>query len=225
MVSELLPLISLFKLRSSKMGLDKRLKALQAKVFKLEKIDNSSFNGWGNNSSSTVVVAEAVPAEVPPQNPNQEQTSPLAAFLCILNVKLGSALLAVPYASQQAGLVTSLVMMALFVGAVIVSCIVCTELAIKTKVDSYHKLVKAYCNDYVFQLTQSAILLIVFGRLIASIELVGDQSDRLFSALYGHDFCYTHWYLNRWFIMIAATYLLIVPLCCIRTVSFMKFPR
>lgn len=151
-------------------------------------------------------------------------TSQLAAFFCLLNVTIGAGLLAMPYVTQTAGLVTSIIMMAFFVSSVIVTCIICAELTVQTDVESYHKIVQVYCHNWLYLFSQAAILLLCFGTAVAYIAVIGDQSDRVFASLYGHDFCYT-WYLDRTFIMVAVTLVLIKPLCSAKTVDFLKYAR
>lgn len=149
-------------------------------------------------------------------------TSQLAAFLVTLNVTVGAGMLAMPYAAQMAGLVPSLMIMALFTAAIVVTTIICTELTVKTSVESYHKLVEAHCHRYLYQFTQACILMLVFGAAVAYIVVIGDQADRVFASIYGHTFCY-NWYMNRTFIMSIVTVFLVKPLCCAKTVDFLKY--
>lgn len=151
-------------------------------------------------------------------------TSQLAAFLVTLNVTVGAGLLAMPFAVQEAGLTTSLMIMVIFVAAIVVTTIICTELTVKTGVESFHKLVRAHCHNYLYQFTQVCILLLVFGTAVAYIVVIGDQTDRVFASLYGHTFCYT-WYMNRTFIMAIVTVFVVKPLCCAKTVDFLKYAR
>lgn len=188
------------------------------KLFKDKTCDS---NLEANNSSS--IIAKELD-DFKSAKEFREYTSPLAAFFCILNVKLGAALLTIPYASQQAGLVSSLVMMALFVAAVLVTCIICAELSAKLGVESYHKLIQTCCHRYIYQFSQAAILLVVLGKTIAGMKLVADQSEKLFAVLFGQEFCNT-WYLGRDFIMTSATHLLIIPLCCGKSINFVRYVR
>lgn len=153
-------------------------------------------------------------------------TSQLAAFLVILNVTVGVGLLAMPAAIQTAGLITSMIVQVIFVSFIIVTCIMCSELTYKTtgKVNSYHKLVQAHCHEYVYQLTQVSILLKIFMLAIAYIVVIGDQADRTFASIYGHDFCF-NWYMNRAFIMSITTLFLIIPMSSSRTVDVLKYTR
>lgn len=187
-------------------------------------IDINSRNGQqsdvevprANRSSNSTVVDSTTP------NEPVVFTSQVAAFLCILNVTVGAGLLAMPYASQASGLVTSIIMMAVFAAAVVVTCIMCTELTVKANVESYHKIVQKHCHNYIYQFCQACILLLVFGTAVAYIVIIGDQSDRIFASLYGHTFCYT-WYMSRTFIMSIVTVMIVKPLCCARTVEFLKY--
>lgn len=155
-----------------------------------------------------------------PQPP--KYTSQIAALFIIVNVTVGAGLLAMPSAMQASGLVTSLIMQAIFLLAVIVTCIMSTELTVKTGANSYHRVMEAHCHRYVYQFSQIALVLIVFGTAIAYIVIIGDQFDRVFASLYGPTFCYT-WYLNRRFIMSATTVFVLKPLCSARTVDFLKY--
>lgn len=151
-------------------------------------------------------------------------TSQLAAFLITINVTIGAGLLAMPFAIQAAGLVTSIIIQLIFLVLIIITCIMSTELTVKTNVDSYHKVIQAHCHPYVYQSTQVALLLMVFGAVVAFIVIIGDQSDRVFASVYGPTFCYT-WYMNRRFVMSIVTFLFIKPLCCAKTVDFLKYGR
>lgn len=151
-------------------------------------------------------------------------TSQIAALFIVVNVTVGAGLLAMPSAMQASGLVTSLIMQAIFLLAVIVTCIMSTELTVKTGVNSYHRVIEAHCHRLVYQFAQVALVLIVFGTAIAYIVIIGDQFDRVFASLYGPTFCYT-WYLNRRFIMSASTVFVLKPLCSARTVDFLKYGR
>lgn len=159
--------------------------------------------------------------------PNEEPekyTSQLAALLITVNVTVGAGLLAMPYAMQSSGLITSIVIQLVFLLLVIITCIMCTELTVKTGTNSYHRVVQAHCHPLVFQFTQLAILLIVFGTTVAYIVIIGDQSDRVFASVYGSTFCYK-WYMSRRFIMSAVTVFIIKPLCSAKTVDFLKYGR
>lgn len=151
-------------------------------------------------------------------------TSQLAALLIIVNVTVGAGLLAMPYAMQVSGLVPSIIIQLMFLLSIITTCIIITELTVKTNVNSFHKIVEARCHPYVFQFAQISLLLLVFVVTIAFIVIVGDQADRLFADIYGHDFCYK-WYMNRRFIMSATTVFFMKPLCSSKTVEFLKYAR
>lgn len=151
-------------------------------------------------------------------------TSQLAALLIIVNVTVGAGLLAMPYAMQVSGLIPSIIIQLVFLVSIIATCIIITELTVKTDVNSFHRIVEARCHPYVFKFTQISILLFVFVVAVAFIVIVGDQADRLFADIYGHEFCYK-WYLNRRFIMSATTVFIMKPLCSAKTVEFLKYAR
>lgn len=151
-------------------------------------------------------------------------TSQTAALFIIINVTIGAGLLAMPSAMQASGLVTSLIMQGIFLLAVTITCIMSTELTVKTGANSYHRVMEAHCHRHVYQFAQVALVLIVFGTAIAYIVIIGDQFDRVFASLYGPTFCYT-WYLNRRFIMSASTVFVLKPLCSAKTVDFLKYGR
>lgn len=149
-------------------------------------------------------------------------TSQLAVLLITINVTVGVGLLAMPFSMQVAGVVPSMLVQVVFLALVIITCIMCIELTIKSGVNSYHAIIAAHCHPLVYQFTQVAILLIVFGTSIAYIVTIGDQADRLFASLYGPTFCKS-WYMNRRFIMSFVTLITIKPLCSARTVDFLKY--
>lgn len=149
-------------------------------------------------------------------------TSQLAALLISVNVTVGVGLLALPAAMQTSGLVTSIIVQVVFLISVVITCIMCTELTVKTNVNSFHQLVKAHCHPYLYQFAQISLLLMVFGTVVAYLVIIGDQSDRFFATIYGPTFCYT-WYMNRRFIMMTLTMTFIKPLCLAKTVDFLKY--
>lgn len=164
------------------------------------------------------------PASPEVQSADIKYTSQLAALLIIVNVTVGAGLLAMPYSIQASGLVASMLVQGVFLGMIITTCIMCTELTVKAGVDSYHRLVAAHCHPYIYQLAQVTLLMIVFGTSVAFIVIIGDQADRVFATLYGSTFCY-NWYMNRRFIMSAVTVFVIKPLCASKTVDFLKYAR
>jgi len=170
-------------------------------------------NGTDNESPTDYPAAEPV-----------KYTSQFAAFLITVNVTVGAGLLAMPFAIQTSGLITSLIVQVFFLAFIITTCIICTELTVKTEVNSFHRVVQVHCHHLVYQVTQIAILLMVFGAVVAFIVIIGDQSDRVFASLYGSKFCLT-WYMNRRFVMSFVTVFVIKPLCCAKTVDFLKYGR
>lgn len=176
-------------------------------------------------NSDTDAPREQSSSECDRPEPNKPvvYTSQWATLFIIVNVTIGVGLLAMPYAMQMAGIVTSMIVQLIFLSLIVITCIMCIEMTVKTDgVDSYHRLVFSHCHPYVYQGTQVSILLIVFGATVAYIVTVGDQADRLFASLYGPTFCNT-WYMNRRFIMSALTLLAMKPLCSARTVDFLKY--
>uniref|UniRef100_A0A6G1SCE4 Putative sodium-coupled neutral amino acid transporter 7 n=1 Tax=Aceria tosichella TaxID=561515 RepID=A0A6G1SCE4_9ACAR len=157
------------------------------------------------------------------QDPNHPiYTSQWATLFIIVNVTIGVGLLAMPFAMQTAGIVTSIIAQLFFLALTIITCIMCIELTVKSEVGSYHEIIERHCSRFAYQFTQASILLICYGSAVAYIVTIGDQSDRLFSTLYGQNFSET-WYLNRKFIMSFFTVLFIKPLCSARTVDFLKY--
>lgn len=149
-------------------------------------------------------------------------TSQLAALFITINLALGVGLLAMPHAVQTAGIITSLLVVIVFLLGVVVTCIMCTELTVKANVNSFHQLVKKHCHPYLYQFTQVSLLLMTFGTVVAFLVIVGDQSDRFFASIYGPTFCYK-WYMNRRFVIVTLTMGLVKPLCYAKTVDFLKY--
>lgn len=172
-----------------------------------------------NQSSSTNGQAEE-------RTPEQTvtYTTQLATLLITVNVSVGVGLLALPYALQTSGLVMSLIVQLIFLVTIVSTCIMSTEMTVKAGVDSFHRMIQTHCHPFVYQFAQVSLLLIVFGTTVAYIVIIGDQADRVFASLYGPTFCYT-WYMNRRFIMSAITVFAVKPLCCAKTVEFLKYGR
>lgn len=149
-------------------------------------------------------------------------TSQLATLFIIVNVTIGAGLLAMPFATNAAGLVSSIMVQLIFLCLIVITCIMCIELTFKSDSLSYHEIVQKHCHPSLYYLTQVSIFLITFGTAVAFIVTIGDQSDRVFASLYDSTFC-SAWYLDRRFIMTMVTLFLIEPLCSARTVDFLKY--
>lgn len=149
-------------------------------------------------------------------------TSQLAALFIIVNVTIGAGLLAMPFAMQTAGVVVSIIFQLVFLCLIVITCIMCIELTVKSEAKSYHEIVQKHCHPFFYHLSQVSIFLITFGVAVAFIVTIGDQSDRVFKTRYGPTFC-SYWYLSRRFIMAFVTLTVIKPLCSARTVDFLKY--
>lgn len=151
-------------------------------------------------------------------------TSQTATLFILINVTLGIGLLAMPGATYKAGIITSIMSSLVLLILIITTCIMCVELTVNSGAKSYHEMIRRHCGSILYNLTQVAILLVVFGTTVAYIITVGDQSDRLLATLYGDQFC-KYWYLDRNFVMTISTALLMIPLCCLKTVDSLKYAR
>lgn len=152
-------------------------------------------------------------------------TTQAATLFIIVNVTVGVGLLALPFAMNMAGLVSSIIISIFFVLLVATTCIMCTELTIKSNVKSYHEIVKIHCHPIVYKITQTSILLLVFGTTVAYLVTIGDQSDRLFKTITNSSHFCDKWYMHRRFIMVMSTILFIKPLCALKTIDFLKYAR
>ena len=73
------------------------------------------------------------------------------------------------------------------------------------------------------RLTTSIIVAVyTFGTCITFLIIIGDQFDRAFYSLIGHEFC-DRWYLNRDFIVPTTSLFLILPLCYTKRIDFLKY--
>ena len=149
-------------------------------------------------------------------------TSQWATLFIVVNVTVGVGLLAMPYVMQEAGIVSSMIIQLVLLALIMITCIMCVELTVKSEVNSYHQIIQVHCHSTVYQLTQASIILMVFGAAVAYIVTMGDQADRLFDSWYGDSFCHK-WYMNRKFSMSILTLVAIKPLCSARTVDFLKY--
>lgn len=183
---------------------------------------NLSQNRQSNIQSS---YDEIIPSNAPRTQEVSEPvyTSQLAALFITVNVTIGAGILAMPAIMSTAGLVPSLIIQIFFLLAIIVTVIMCTELTVKTNVSSYHQVIQARCHRYVYYYTQATLLMLCFGAAVAFIVVIGDQSDRILSLLYPTEFCNHPWYMNRGVIMTITTFMFIKPLCCAKTVDFLKY--
>jgi len=72
------------------------------------------------------------------------------------------------------------------------------------------------------RVTSLIVTVYCFGTCITFLIIIGDQFDRAFASLVGHQFCH-HWFLNRDFIMPATSLVLILPLCYSKTIDFLQY--
>lgn len=182
--------------------------------------DQSISNNLTNDANSEITI----PHETVDGN-SVIFTSQTAALFITVNVTIGAGILALPASVNAAGLIPSMIIQLIFLILVIVTVIISTELTVKTNVNSYHQVIKARCHRYLYIYTQVSLLLIVYGTTVAYIVIIGDQAEKLFSLLDKETFCKGNppWYMTRRFIMTIATSVFIKPLCCAKTVDFLKY--
>lgn len=161
--------------------------------------------------------------EEPPTFTNQ-----LAALIIIVNVTIGAGLLAMPDAVQDAGIIPAMIVQVPFVIMIIVTCIMCTELTVKTKATSFHQVIEARCHRYVYYFTQGSLLLMSFGVLVAMVVIIGDQYLNFLRYVYtfpkrqdGTE--YLPWYLSTRCILGLVSFFVIKPICVSKTVDFLKY--
>ena len=85
---------------------------------------------------------------------------------------------------------------------------------------SYHEVMSSMCGPKAKILVAADIAVATYGICIAYLVIIGDQYDRMFASLVGKDFC-KYWFLDRR-VMIAATSLLIYPICLLKRLDFLR---
>ncbi|KAG2470174.1 putative sodium-coupled neutral amino acid transporter 7 [Polypterus senegalus] len=153
-------------------------------------------------------------------------TSTLGAIFIVVNAALGAGLLNFPAAFSTAGGITSGIVLQMCMLVFIISGLVI--LAYSSQVSNertYQEVVRAVCGRIPGVICDIAIAVYTFGTCIAFLIIIGDQLDKLISAVAHETDGVTskHWYIDRKFTISLTSILLILPLSIPKEIGFQKY--
>nr|CAB3266259.1 putative sodium-coupled neutral amino acid transporter 7 [Phallusia mammillata] len=155
-------------------------------------------------------------------NEVEGKTGTFSAVFIVVNAAMGAGLLNIPEAFKNAGgifpgITLEMCFLILIVGSLMILGY-CTHIY---KQRTYQEVIETLCGKGVGFVTESFIILYMFGTSIAMIIIVGDQFDKVMEAVNGIGFCH-HWYMNRKFTMSVFATGVILPLCIPKDISFLR---
>ncbi|XP_042196270.1 putative sodium-coupled neutral amino acid transporter 7 [Callorhinchus milii] len=153
-------------------------------------------------------------------------TSTLGAVFIVVNAALGAGLLNFPYAFYMAGGVAAgiglqMALLVFIVGGLLVLAH-CSRLSGET---TYQEVVRAVCGPVTGTICDILIVIYTFGTCIAFLIIIGDQLEKIISALElvaGGD-TNSHWYSDRKFTISLTSILLILPLSIPKEIGFQRY--
>ena len=92
----------------------------------------------------------------------------------------------------------------------------------KSSTTSFQSLTKYYCGTLISTLTSVSILLYSFGSSVTYLLIIRDQIDKVLGTFYPSTYNQT-WYLNGNLILLWIALITILPLCCSKDISFLKY--
>jgi len=187
-------------------------------------VANQGHQGYGDGREQPgeiEVVADDGHAE---EGGSATGTGLLLTVFLIINAALGAGLLNVPRAFLMAGgtipaVSVQTVLLAFILGALLILAHCADKNLSRTMQDA----VESACGPWGRRFTSLCVALYCFGTTLTFVIIVGDQFDRAFASLYGHEFCRT-WYLSRDLTMPVSCVFFVLPLCFSKRIDFLKIP-
>ncbi|CAF1317687.1 unnamed protein product [Adineta ricciae] len=141
----------------------------------------------------------------------------------IVNAAMGAGLLNIAKAYDEAGgiAVSSIlhaIVVLLVIGAYAIL-FVCSD----NSVSSYEAFVLMKCGRFWQRTCSVCIILYMYGLSITFFIIIGDQLDGFVKSFCDANHC-SHWYLDRRFMIIITSMLLVFPLCFSKTIKFLQIP-
>ncbi|XP_037070828.1 putative sodium-coupled neutral amino acid transporter 7 [Pollicipes pollicipes] len=168
---------------------------------------------------------DEAPEPLPPPPPagDIEGTSWVGAVFLIVNAALGAGLLNFPQAYDQAGgVAVALTVQALLLVFIVAALLVLAECADHSASATYQDTVHGLLGTGGLWACSGVVALYCYGTCVTFLIVIRDQSDVVFSSLFGPRFCHT-WYMNHLFTMPASCVLFVLPLCFSRRIDFLKY--
>ncbi|XP_027008018.1 putative sodium-coupled neutral amino acid transporter 7 [Tachysurus fulvidraco] len=186
---------------------------------------NSEPSDWGYSENDEEKVPLLVAPHVQPKQP-QGRTSALGAVFIVVNAALGAGLLNFPAAFYMAGgVVAGVVLQMCLLIFIITGLVILAYCSQVSNESTYQEVVRAVCGKVLGVICEIAIAVYTFGTCIAFLIIIGDQLDKLISAI-AHDAdsaVVSHWYTNRKFTITVTSVLIILPLSIPKEISFQKY--
>ncbi|CAF2149296.1 unnamed protein product [Rotaria magnacalcarata] len=141
----------------------------------------------------------------------------------IVNAAMGAGLLNIAKAYDDAGGITvssilHAIVVLLVIGAYAILFVCCDK-----SIASYEAFVLVKCGKFWQRVCSVCIILYMYGLSITFFIIIGDQLDRFLTFVVGEHYC-SHWYLDRRFMIIITSMVLVFPLCFSKTIKFLQIP-
>ncbi|MEE6500191.1 hypothetical protein FKM82_003701 [Ascaphus truei] len=152
-------------------------------------------------------------------------TSPAGAVFIVVNAALGAGLLNFPAAFSAAGGVTAGISLQLVLLVFVISgLVILAHCADACSERTYQEVVRGVCGRTAGLLCELLIAVYTFGTCIAFLIIIGDQLDKLLSAMM-HSTAGSSipWYADRKFTISVTGLLFILPLSLPREISVQKY--
>ncbi|KAK3533887.1 hypothetical protein QTP70_032996 [Hemibagrus guttatus] len=186
---------------------------------------NSEPSDWGYSEHDEEKAPLLVPAHAQSKQP-QGQTSALGAVFIVVNAALGAGLLNFPAAFYMAGgVVAGVVLQMCLLIFIITGLVILAYCSQVSNESTYQEVVRAVCGRVLGIICEIAIAVYTFGTCIAFLIIIGDQLDKLISAM-AHDVdsaVVSHWYTDRRFTITVTSVLIILPLSIPKEIGFQKY--
>ncbi|XP_074597870.1 sodium-coupled neutral amino acid transporter 7-like isoform X2 [Brevipalpus obovatus] len=147
-----------------------------------------------------------------------------AAVFLTVNACIGAGILNVSQVFDKSGsLLISFIIESILLVFITGSLFILSYCVDLSGVDNFQNVVKYFCGDFWAKVCSYFIVLHAYGVCLTFLVIIGDQSDRLLTSLYGSDFCH-YWYMNRNFTIPIIATALVLPLCFSKYIDFLKYP-
>ncbi|CAH2323830.1 sodium-coupled neutral amino acid transporter 7 [Pelobates cultripes] len=167
------------------------------------------------------------PSVVTVQEPRRfaSGTTPAGAVFIVVNAALGAGLLNFPAAFSAAGGITAGISLQLVLLLFIISgLVILAYCADACSERTYQEVVRGVCGRHAGVLCEILIAVYTFGTCIAFFIIIGDQLDKLLSAMMHNAVGGSiPWYADRKFTITVTGLLFILPLSLPREISVQKY--
>ncbi|KAL5022055.1 hypothetical protein ScPMuIL_001210 [Solemya velum] len=148
-----------------------------------------------------------------------------ASVFLVVNAALGAGLLNFPDAYRQAGgVAVAIIIQAIFLVFVIGAVMVLAYCSNIGQAATYQDTVYTVSGKKAQLFCSLTIAVYCFGTCITFLIIIGDQWEEFFLFVARSTYCNSNpWYMQRTWIIISTSILLILPLCFPRRIDFLKY--